>query len=464
MTDYNTYLDGLMAACRTSVQEPSYRPHYPLVPPLPNPFRISLKEPARRSGVSTDRRPAMEAADTGRKVQHATTASRPDVLKNLPPASDVPRSGISTDRPAIEAAGAADPSRNVQHAAAASQLDVPKSLPPAPNAPRPSVSTDRPAVKAAGAADTSKIVQHATTASRPDGLKNLSTAQNAPRPRVPQTLLLPIATPHADVDRSVPPPPAYVPHSAIHRKFFPEAPAPSPFPPIFQLPIEDSASAHGPQEANEPVTQTCHIEPEKTKCKDHTKDEPDKKFPVRYKNMPQTAMREELKMRGLHSSGPNPDLVKRLEKDDAFQAKQRTAENYDTMDPKDIHSLCATRSIPSQGTTSMLRDRLKAHDKRENRKEPAVARLGPLMFRSGHLPVLEIKARRKMLDEKSLVPTSKDEPASRTETAEGVGGTLAAAKPKKSIGYKMMHNMLPGNIHRACETCQKGHVCSLPMI
>ena len=104
------------------------------------------------------------------------------------------------------------------------------------------------------------------------------------------------------------------------------------------------------------------------------KDKPDKTSLLRYKNMPQTVMSEELKRRGLKSGGPNLDLVKRLEQDDAFQATPRTAENYDTMDPKYIQSLCVTRSISSQGETSVLRDRLKAHDKREYKKKPTVSR------------------------------------------------------------------------------------------
>ena len=190
------------------------------------------------------------------------------------------------------------------------------------------------------------------------------------------------------------------------------------------------------------------------------KNEPDKASLVRYKNMPQRAMRNELKRRGLYSYGPNPYLVKRLEQDDEFQAKPRTGENYDTMDTKDIHSLCAKRFIPSQGTTSLLRDRLKAHDKRENKRHPIVPRLSPSMSPSGHLPGLEIKASTKMLDEKQpLVLTRKDEPVSGREKAKAVGETLAAAKPKNS---KTMHNMLPGNIHKACRDCRQNHVCSLP--
>lgn len=334
-----------MAACRESVQSPFYRPHSPLVPPQPGPFRISL------------------------------------------------------------------------------------------NQRRPGVSTDRPAIQATGTADTSRKVQHAATACRPDVPENLPAAINAPRPSVPKTIQPPIATPHANGDRTVPPAPAYAPHPAIPRKPFPEATAPSPFAPISQVSIENSTPAHGPQKVNEPVTPTSHLEPEKSKCADHMKDESDKIPPLSYRNMPQRVLRPELKRRGLLSGGPNPELVKRLEQDDAFQATQRTAENYDTMDPKDVHRLCAARLIPSNGTTSLLRDRLKAHDKRGKKKEPAVPIPISIMSHSGHLPVLETKASRKMLDEKPLVPTTKDERALRTKTAE--------------------------RIDKACEGCQKRKVCSV---
>ena len=134
MTDYNTYLDGLMAACRKSVQSPPSWPQYPHVSPLPNPpFRISLKKPQHRPVVSTDR-PAVEAADTSSKIQHAAAASRSDVHENLPPALNAPRSNVFTDRPAVETAETADTSGKLQHAAIASQTDDHKNQTPAENA------------------------------------------------------------------------------------------------------------------------------------------------------------------------------------------------------------------------------------------------------------------------------------------------------------------------------------------
>ena len=326
---------------------------------------------------------------------------------------------------------------------------------------RARVSTYRANMEAE-AADTSRKVEHAGTASRLKFPKNLPPAQNAPRPRVPTMLPPPIATPRADVDRIIPPP-TYAPQTTISKKLSPEATTPSPFAPIPRLPIESPASAYRPQKAKEPVTPTSQTKSAKPTRERHMKDEPDQTSPVRYKNMHQKAMRNELKRRGLLSHGANPDLVKRLEQDDEFQAAPRTAENYDTMDPKDIQSLCVSRLIPSQGATSLLRDRLKAHDKSGDKKEPTVPRLGPSMSPSEHLPGLGIKASRKLLDEKPLVPTKKDEPASRREKANAASETLAAAKPKNgTVQVNTMHNMLPGNIHQACRDCRTNHVCSLP--
>lgn len=326
---------------------------------------------------------------------------------------------------------------------------------------RARIAPDRAAMEAE-AANTSRKVEHAATASRLQFPKNLPPAQNAPRPRVPETLPPRIAAPHANVHRIIPPLTA-APNSAIPEKHLPKATAPLPFAPIPRLPIEVSNSAYGPHKAEEPVTPTSEIERRKTRRERHMGDIPDKSSPMRYRNMPQRAMRKELKRRGLYSHGANPDLVKRLEQDDEFQAGPRTAETYDTMDPKDIRSLCVSRLIPALGATSFLRDRLKAHDKRGDKKEPTVPRLSPPMSPSGQLPGLEIKASQKMLDEKPPVPTSKDEPASRREKANAIGETLAAAKPKNgTFQVNKMHNMLPGNIHQACQDCSNNHVCSLP--
>lgn len=382
MTDYNSYLDGLMAACRRSVQRPSYLPQYPYVPPLmtpPYPPSTTFKEPqsiAPPFGISTAP-PATAAADTHNKVPPAANSLGPNVPENLPP------------------------------------------------------------------------------------------AKTAPRPCVPETLLPPIATPHLDVDKNVPPP-ADVQRPAISRDISPPATAPSPFLPLFQLPIGSSASAYASQKANEPMTPTGQIKPRNTTRKGHMKEEPDKLFPARYKNMTQRAMREELKMRGLLCHGPNADLVKRLEQDDEFQAKPRTNDIYDTMDPKDIHRLCVIRFIPSHGTVLDLKVRLKAHDERENRKEHAVPILSPVVVPSGHTSVPEPKASRRMLEEKPLVPTVKDVPVSKTRAKKSVGETLAATKPKKRIEVKpmhsMLHEMLPGNIHKACYHCRQTHVCIVPSI
>lgn len=179
-------------------------------------------------------------------------------------------------------------------------------------------------------------------------------------------------------------------------------------------------------------------------------------------------MRKELKARGLLCHGPNADLVKRLEKDDIFQATPRTAENYDTVNPKDIHNLCVRRSIPSQGTISSLEDRLEAHDRREIGIEDAVPSFIPLTVSSGPLPALEVKASQEMLEEEPLVRTVKDEPSSVTEVVkmfEETAETVALTKPIQSMECKPMFGMLLGqNIHRACSECRSSHVSSIPTI
>ena len=129
---------------------------------------------------------------------------------------------------------------------------------------------------------------------------------------------------------------------------------------------------------------------------------------MHYRHMGQRPLKKELKKRGLLCGGLLADIVKRLEKDDKFQASVRTAEDYDTMNSKDMRALCVSRSIPIDGTDTLRRDRLKAHDKR------------------GSAP--GDKGGRQMLEEKPSVLT----------------------------------NVIPLGriIHKACTKCRKSHVSS----
>ena len=283
-------------------------------------------------------------------------------------------------------------------------------------APRPCVSRDLPATAAATAAFTSSNVTPTDTASRPHAPQKLPPPIAAPRLEAPRDLP---PAPHPTVNKKVPPA-TTAPRSAISRVLSPGATAPSPFVPLFQLPIATSISACASQKTLEPTIPTGHVGPRQDIGEGCIKEESDKGLRTHYKNMYQDAMRKELKARGLLCHGPNADLVKRLEQDDGFQAKPRTAENYDTMSPEAIHSLCVRRSIPSNGTISSLKDRLKAHDKRESSLDAATPGISPLSIPSGRFSALEVKNNKEMLEEKPLVPTVKEEPAAVTETTDPV--------------------------------------------
>ena len=187
-----------------------------------------------------------------------------------------------------------------------------------------------------------------------------------------------------------------------------------------------------------------------------------------YRDLSQRTMKKELRRRGLVCGGLNADLIKRLEKDDIFQAKARTAEDYNTMDPEDVHSLCVRRSIPSNGTNSMLRDRLKAYDERRFGIEAPGPRLRPLIPPSGLVPALAVKGSREMLEEEPLVPSLKDKSTRMTRIAETIGQaaeTVTPAIPKDYVGFKPTTGMLPGrNIHKVGDGCHKSKVCYIPEI
>ena len=309
---------------------------------------------------------------------------------------------------------------------------------PKATVPRPHISKNLPGTAIAPVAHTLGSVPFATT---------------APGPYTHNYLNLPAAGPGPGPPRS--PPPA--------------ATTPSPFTPLFELPIASSISACAPQKSNAPTTPVRLTEQRHDRRKDCIEEEADKEYPPRYKNMSQGPMRKELKRRGLLCHGPNADLFKRLKKDDKFQGKPRTAENYDTMNPKDIHMLCVHRCIPSHGSVTSLRDRLKAHDKRDKMMEAAVSGLRPVVvYCSGHLPTLEVKPDREMVEEKPLVPITKDEPASVTEIAGIVEETFEPVESAKALDYAetgLINGMLLyHNRRKACSTCRQRKVSSMSKI
>ncbi len=411
MADYNRYLDGLMANCRRSVQYSphQYSSHQPQNSHSPQYFVRSpnpLPNPLRFHPFKGPRAIAPQPCNFG----------------DLTTPSVAP--GVYTLKDSL----------------------------PAANAPRPYVSTNLP-LPAAGP--------------RPDVSENLPIAESGPRPRVPVIQPSPAAAPKSDDNKDVPPA-VIAPQAAIHKCLSPAATAPSPILPLFQLPIANSSPTDAPQSMTESSTPIRHVEPRKDTREGSIKEEGKKVLYIRYKNMSQIAMREELKARGLLCHGPNADLFKRLEQDDEFQAKSRTAENYDTMNPQKLHTLCVRRFIPSQGTVSSLKERLKAHDKRETRKETAVRGFSPMRIPSEPPPALEIKDSHTMLEEKPLVPKAKDETPPRIESAE-IGeekaGTVIPAKTEKRVESNPMNGIRSGQpIKKACSGCRKSHVCSIPTI
>ena len=386
MTDYNSYLNSLMADCQKSVERPAYQPQYSHI-----------------------------------AAQYFATTRTPLPSYTFKEGQTVaPRPCISTKPPAMIAATASYSPRNVPSAAIAPQRSIPKDLPPA------------------------KI---------------------PPRPGIPETIPRPAVDPHTIVNKKVPPA-VTAPRSAISGNPSPAATAPSPFVPLFQLPIANSISACALQKTLGSTGPIGHAEARQDTSKGCINGLPDKGLCLRYQNLSQDAMRKELKARGLICHGPNADLVKRLEKDDEFQAKPRTAENYDKMNPKDIRSLCFRRFIPSQGTNSSLRGRLKAHDNRINGREAGVRGLSPLIVPSGPRSTPKVKASREVLEEKPLVQTVNEGSASMTERAERSGETaekVALAQPLKSVEFKSMNFIQPRQtIRKACSECRKSKVSSAP--
>ena len=127
-----------------------------------------------------------------------------------------------------------------------------------------------------------------------------------------------------------------------------------------------SASACPKPKVIEPTSPLGHAAQTSKTDKDRVQIKLGEDFLSRYRDLPNRQLRQELKRRGLCcSGGANVELARRLEKDDNFQSEARTAEDYDAMNLQDIYTLCTCRSIPSNGTELVLRDRLKAHDKRK---------------------------------------------------------------------------------------------------
>ena len=183
---------------------------------------------------------------------------------------------------------------------------------------------------------------------------------------------------------------------------------------------------------------------------------------MRYRDL---AIKKELKRRGL---GLIAELAKRLEEDDKFQAKATSAEDYDTMSPRDIYSPYIRRSVATNDTDSILKDRLKAHDRRKYGIEAPGSRLSPMSLPSGPVSALDNKGSREVPNKRPLVPTVMNTPTLVTEKAETIGQTAKIVTPVIPNDYVVLepiHHTLPGhNIHKACNECRRSKVCSISMV
>ena len=295
-------------------------------------------------------------------------------------------------------------------------------------------------------------------------------------------LLATTATPATSISGEKPPA-AIGPHPNIGQNVLPAADAlrfassrnlslgassPLPFDPLSSSTIASSTSSSTLQNTHHQTALSDHAVPRQGTLKAHIQTESEKETDMCYRYMRQHDLKKELKRRGLRCGGPNGDLVKRLEEDDEFQAEVRTAENYDTMNPEDIHSLCIRRSISSNGTDLELRDRLKTHDNRRYGFEAAEPRLNPLILPSRPLSPQEDNDCREMREERRLAPGVKNKPMGVTETAETSEQTPERGTPaisKDFVGFKPINGTLPGqNIHQECNACGKSKVCSIPTI
>lgn len=177
------------------------------------------------------------------------------------------------------------------------------------------------------------------------------------------------------------------------------------------------------------------------------------------------AMKKELKRRGL---GLIADLAKRLEEDDRFQARARSANDYDMMSPRNIHSPSTHRSVATDDTDSLLKGGLQAQDKRQYGSTAPGSRLSPVPLPIGPVSVLDNKGSREMFDKRLLVPAVMNTPTLVTDEAETIGQTATVVTPiipKDYAQLEPVYSTLPGhNIHKACNACRKSKVCSISRV
>ena len=288
-----------------------------------------------------------------------------------------------------------------------------------------------------------------------------------PSPPIPRATIDPAAVivPCSDVKQNLSPT-AHATCSTISRNTLPRANSCPPVVLSLQPPIATSLTAYTSRETPEPSTPIDHTTAGQKSRKDGIKIQTDSEIHIRYRDVPWRTLHNEVKRRGLLIAGTQAELTKRLEKDDEFQANLRTAEDYDTMDPTNVYRLCVLRSVPSNGTDSLLRDRLKAHDKRRYEIESTGPRSSSSVMPSGPISVVDYKGCQDTLKEKLLVSAVKNISTRTIEVAETIGQAtemVTRAIAKEHVGINPIKGMLPSrNIHEAYSDCRKSKVCKKP--
>ena len=210
----------------------------------------------------------------------------------------------------------------------------------------------------------------------------LRSVQTPPTHKDPPTTIRDpaVTVPNCHVNKN-PPPATHVSRYASTRDLCPRAATCPPFVPSIQPAIATSPTAYASQMTNIAKNPIGHT--------------------ILGQDTSKSATNKELKGRGL---GLIAELAKRLEEDDKFRAKARIAADYDTMSPRDIDSLCIRRSVATNDTESILKGRLKAHDRRKYGTEVPGSRLDPILLSGGPVSALDNEGSRKVHNKRPLLP------------------------------------------------------------
>ena len=79
------------------------------------------------------------------------------------------------------------------------------------------------------------------------------------------------------------------------------------------------------------------------------------------------------------------------------------------MSPRDIYNLCIRRSVAINDTDSILKDRLRAHDRRKYGIEAPGSRLSPILLPSGPVSPLINRGSPEVFKKRPLVPIVKEQ-------------------------------------------------------